>query len=91
MTTAPTPIPPAALLGENKTLLRQAAYYYMETDPEQKRIATETLMRLKFGQYPSALIDAIVQRGPGRQPSVPGLRIFLGPFGPVSPRWLLDA
>ena len=61
---------PAALLRENKTLLRQAAYYYTEIDPEQKRIATETLMRLTFGKYPSALIDAIFQRGPGRDPDL---------------------
>jgi len=70
MSTEHQPIPPAALLRENKTLLRQAAYYYMETDPEQKRIATETLMRLTFGEYPSAMIDAIFQRGPGRQPDL---------------------
>ncbi|NLF78559.1 MAG: hypothetical protein GX573_22935 [Chloroflexi bacterium] len=50
--------------------MRQAAHYYMKTDPEQKCIATETLMRLTFGEYPSAMIDAIFQRGPGRQPDL---------------------
>ena len=50
--------------------MRQAAYYYTEIDPEKKRIATETLMRLTFGEYPSAMIDAIFQRGSGRQPDL---------------------
>jgi hypothetical protein len=61
---------PAALLRENKTLVQQAAFYLMETDPEQRRIAEGTLALAAAGAYPSRLIDAIFQRGPGRKPDL---------------------
>jgi hypothetical protein len=90
MSTEHQHVSPAALLRENKTLMRQAAYYYMETEPEQKQLAADVLIRATLGQYDRDMIDAFVQRGPGRELDLYD-GFFLGSFLDALNHWQLIA